>query len=94
MGTESSSSRPPRPRWYELEPVAAAYLAGLALALLAFGVVRAAAGPRALDGWAVALAAAIVWPAAHFGRRLPRRALVPAMVLLWVAALAVAARAA
>ena len=92
MNPESSSAK--RLKWYELTPFAAAFFAGLALATIMIPLVdrvdRIHAAPR---GGFISFMA-ITFGTAVLGSRLPRRILVPAMVVLWVIALTVLVRAA
>jgi len=48
-------SKPAPRRWYALEPFAAAFFAGLALAMIAWPVIQAIGGRAALDRWAMGL---------------------------------------
>ena len=72
------------PRWYELAPYGAAFFAGLALALMALQMIEPAVGRQALDRWGIWFALGGAMAAGHWGRRLPRRVLVVALVLFWL----------
>ena len=92
MMPESSSVK--RLKWYELTPFGAAFFAGLALAVIAIPLLDRVDRVRAAPRGGFISFMAITFGAAVLGSRLPRRILVPAMVVLWLIALAVLVRAA
>ena len=87
-------SKPAPRRWYALEPFAAAFFAGLALAMMAWPVIQAIAGRAALDRWAMGFTLTVALLAGYWGQRLPRRVLIAAMVILWLVEFGILIRAA
>ena len=84
----------PRLPWYEVEPFGAAFLAGLALGLLAIVAVAAISGRKLFERWEAWGAFIFATVAGYWGQRFPRRILVTTMIALWVIVFVVLALAA